>query len=87
MIALTALIGLAESILYYIILYYIGKILSDSHQLRSFFNLNSQGEQSGHFINTSSSVEKIGNCIIVIAAIGIIYSIITTLVLLSNSPF
>lgn len=87
MIALTALIGLIESILYYVILYYIGKILSDSQQLRSFFNLNSKDEQSSHFINTSNSVEKIGNCIIAIAAIGIVYSIITTLILLSNIKF
>ncbi|MFK7747257.1 MAG: hypothetical protein AB8B65_02580 [Kordia sp.] len=84
MLAFTAIIGLLESILYYAILFCVGKMLNDSQQLRSFFGLKSKKEVLSTFVKTSQSVEKIGNILMLLATIGIIYSLITTCVILSD---
>ncbi|WP_298511347.1 hypothetical protein [uncultured Kordia sp.] len=81
MLTFSTLITLLLTILYSAALFFFGKVLSDSEQLRSFLGVKSKGENSGDFSNTTDYVEKIGNILMIIAVIGAFYSVITTLLL------
>jgi membrane protein DedA with SNARE-associated domain len=81
---LTALVGLIQSILYDVVLFYLGKILSDSRQLRNYLGMKSLEEQETDFKWTSHWIEKIGRLLMIIAVISAIVSIITTITVLSR---
>lgn len=49
---LAALGGLLQSLLYSLVLYYLGNILVDSKQLRSYLGLKNQDEQEEDFSKT-----------------------------------
>lgn len=75
---LAALGGLLQSLLYSLVLYYLGNILVDSKQLRSYLGLKNQDEQEEDFSKTSYWVENIGKVVMAIAIVSAIVSIITT---------
>lgn len=79
---LTALVGLLQSIFYDVVLFYLGKILSDSRQLRNYLGIKSPDEQETDFNWTADWIEKIGRLLMNIAVISAIVSIITTVTLL-----
>lgn len=79
---LAALFGLFESLLYDVVLLFIGKILSNSNQLRAYLGLKSEGEHANEFSETSHWVENIGKTICIIAVVSGIVSIITTIIIL-----
>lgn len=81
---LTAIIGLIQSILYDVVLFYTGKILSDSKQLRNYLGLKSPDEHENDFTQTSYWVEKIGKLVMIIAVVSAIVSVITTIIVLSR---
>ncbi len=76
---LSAIISLFQAILYDLILFYVGKILTNSQQLRAFLGLKSKDNEPYNFSDTSYWVEKIGNLVMLIAIIGIVISIVTTI--------
>lgn len=75
---ISALLGLIKSILYDLVLLSIGKILSNSRQLRRYLGLVKEGEQEKDFKLTAIWVENIGKLLIIIAILGILFSILTT---------
>ena len=79
---LSALFGLAQSLLYCLVLYCFGKILSNSEQLRRFLGLASEENKEDDYIETKYWVEKIGGLIQIIAIVSAIGAIITTLTIL-----
>ena len=80
----TALIGLIQNIFYYVVLYYVGKILNNSEQMRNFLGLNASNNEDYNYYDVAVWVEKIGNLIMVIAVLSIINAIISTGVILYN---
>lgn len=80
---LTALFGLVQALLYDLVLFYLGKILSNPGQLRNFLGLNSQDQQTGTYHDTSFWIEKIGKMVMLIAVISAIVSVIVTLKILT----
>lgn len=80
---LSAILSLFQAILYDLILFYVGKILSNSQQLRAFLGLKSKDTESYNFSDTSFWVEKIGSIVMLIAIIGIVISIVTTISFIS----
>jgi hypothetical protein len=75
---LTAILGLIQSLLYYTVLFFLGKILSHPEQLRSFLGLNSQDEQAKTPNLTSNLIGKLGRLVMIIAIISMLTSIVTT---------
>lgn len=57
---LAAIVTLIQSLLYDLVLFYVGKILSNSTSLRRFLGFQYAGEKKGDYINTSHWLEKIG---------------------------
>lgn len=82
---ISALLGLIKSILYELVLFSIGKILSNSRQLRRYLGLVKEGEQGKDYKLTAIWVENIGKLLIIIAILGILFSILTTSEVLYNS--
>jgi len=82
---LAATISLVQSILYYLVLYYLGKVLSDSNQLRNFLGMRVPYEQPSDVNWTSYWVEKTGRLLMLIAILGILFSIVTTFTVFSTS--
>jgi hypothetical protein len=80
----TALIGLIKNIFYYVVLFYVGKILNSSEQMRNFLGLNASNNEDYNYYDVTVWVEKIGNLIMVIAVLSIINAIISTGVILYN---
>ena len=78
---LLALINLIQSLLYYVILFFLGMILSNSEQLRNYLGLKSKDEQKGDYNKTSYWIENIGKVVMLIAVIGTLVSIITTIII------
>lgn len=83
MLTFSTLIVLLQSILFYGILFFLGKALNNSQQLRSFLSLKSKDENPQDFNETTDSVEKIGGIIMIIAAVGALYSLITAIIYFS----
>lgn len=82
---ISALLGLIKSILYDLVLLSIGKILSNSRQLRRYLGLVKEDEQEKDFKLTAIWVENIGKLLMIIAILGILFSILTTSEVLYNS--
>ena len=81
---LTVIAALIQSLLYDLVLFYVGKILSNSISLRKFLGLQSGGEREEDYVYTSYWIEKIGQIVMLIALISAFASIISTLIALSN---
>ncbi|WP_196889421.1 hypothetical protein [Aureivirga sp. CE67] len=81
---LTALVGLIQSILYYVVLYYVGKILTDSEDVRNFFGISSLNEKKVYFESTTRLIEKIGKILMIIAIVSIVFSVFSTITVLSR---
>lgn len=81
---LTALVGLIQSILYEVVIFYLGKILSDPRQLRNYLGMKSLEEQETDFKWTAHWIEKIGRLLMIIAVTSVVFSIITTITVLSR---
>jgi membrane protein DedA with SNARE-associated domain len=81
---LTALVGLFQSLLYDLILFYVGKILSNSYQLRRYLGLNTEDEKEYKFNLTSLWVEKIGKLVMIMAIFSAIYSVFITVTIMSK---
>lgn len=79
---LTAIIGLLQSILYDVVLFYLGKLLSNPIQFRNYLGMTSQYENENNFIWAAFWVKRIGKLLMVIAIISMITSIISTITIL-----
>ena len=81
---LSALLALVVSLLESLLLYCVGKILSNSAQLRRYLGLETVENNEYSFNETSHWVERAGQVVILIAMIDAISSIVTTIVLLAR---
>jgi hypothetical protein len=86
-IIIATLAGQILSFLYSAILYFSGKILSNSTELRLFLNLNKQDENPQSFYRISTWVENIGWILKILAIINVFTSIITTITIIVNTRF
>lgn len=76
--------GLICTLLYQILVFLIGKILSRPMELRLFLGLNSSEEDPISFSKINYYVESIGQIVMIMAIVGAITSIITTSYILFN---
>jgi hypothetical protein len=74
----TSIAGLIGALLYQLLVFLVGKILSKPTELRLFLGLNSSDEDSNSFSVITDLVEFIGRIVMIIAIVGAITSIITT---------
>lgn len=79
---ITSLIGLIGALIYDILIFLIGKILSKPHEFRLFLGLNSIDEDPNSFIQITNLVEFIGKIIMLIAVVSALTSIVTTILIL-----
>ena len=79
---ITALLGFFQSVLYATILFYIGKIFSNSRQLRNYLGLAKENEDENDFIQTSYWVENIGRVLKIVALLSMFISLVTTIMVL-----
>jgi|GEM_PF-1930834 len=82
--ALVTLGSLFLSILYSSVIFYLGKILSNSDQLRSFLGLTSENENKTFHAETASLIEATGKLLMLIAIVSAVVSLITTLLAASR---
>jgi hypothetical protein len=69
------LLALTYNILYCVLLYFIGEVLSNPTKLRLFLGLNSPNEDPNSFASTTELVQTIGLIVKLIAIFGAIKSI------------
>jgi membrane protein YqaA with SNARE-associated domain len=86
-IIIATLAGQILSFLYSAILYFLGKILSNSTELRRFLSLNKQDENPQSFYRISTWVENIGWILKILAIISVFTSIVTTISIIANTRF
>lgn len=79
MMEISALIAFAQSVLYDVILYFFGKILSDARQLRNYLGLGSHSDDESKYYKTIVWIEVIGKLLKIIAIVSICVSLLTTL--------
>jgi len=77
---LAGILSFVASILRYLVMFYIGKILSNSEQLRKFLSLDKASENDSEYSEVSFIVEKIGKLIMIIAVISAISQALTTII-------
>lgn len=75
---LTALIGMVQSLLYNLIIFYLGKMLSDSNQFRHYLGLTTPHDDPSKYYRVTFWVEKLGRILTVIAIIGAVYTVYST---------
>jgi len=82
MVVFSALLNLVISVIYKIIIYYVGRMLSKAQQLRIFMGFKEESEH--RFPNTIYALEKIGQLLMIVAIISAFYEITTTLYLIGS---
>lgn len=85
MILVTSLIALVEALMVSLLIMYLGNILINPEQLRSFLGLKTESEDVSRHTITSTWVIKAGKLLILIGILKAITAVVTTLLVLVNS--
>jgi hypothetical protein len=85
MIHLTSLIALIEALMVSLLIMYLGNLLINPEQLRSFLGLKTESEDISSHSITSAWVKKAGKLLILIGMLKAIAAIVTTVLILMNS--
>lgn len=81
---ITVLLNLFISLIYCIVLLFVGKILQRPHQLRKFLGFHYQDEKVAEFTITAYWIEKIGKLVVIIAFLEVFSQIFLTMSTIAN---
>lgn len=81
---LITLVNFILALLYNVVLFFVGIILTDAKQLRNYLGLKSPDEQVNDYSKTAYWIENIGKVLMIIAVGGALILLVSTTMVLSK---